>query len=512
MESTDFLNYLSYFFLAVVIGVAFWGYNAINKASENKVLIKERRWIEQIPTIVSTTGVIGTFLGITLGLIVFKTDALDSSIPLLLSGLKTAFFTSLAGMIGSLILSRRISKLFDAEDGGVSDANMAAGLVVKAVEELKNASAQQSNNANAFYANAGTLLQIVADSISNMNSSLNSMLVQTQSQTTTIQNEIRGLGSNLDNISTSANDMKQRLASMDGSISNSITEILEQEEHVFNVQSEISENVKALGVKLHDEVVEIEDAMSKTNTLLEAKFDEFSELLRKGNTEALVEAMKQMTVEFNNQMSALINKLVQENFDQLNKSVERLNTWQIENKEMIAELTSQYKTMADNFGATGTVLTQVGTDARHLVSDGGKLQQLLDSLNEVMIKDEKFRQISQNLAKTAELTEHNMNEFDKSTSALNEWVRKQRNFVDSVEELMKKLEEISKMREYGEQFWQETKAHMDEGVGIIRNGSQSLNQQLTHLDNQFYSRLSATLAQLDACIQAMIENQSRLRR
>ena len=50
--------------------------------------------------------------------------------------------------------------------------------------------------------------------------------------------------------------------------------------------------------------------MNKNNELIREKFDEFSELLAKSNTEALVEVMKQATEEFNAQMSELINKLV----------------------------------------------------------------------------------------------------------------------------------------------------------------------------------------------------------
>lgn len=46
---------------------------------------------------------------------------------------------------------------------------------------------------------------------------------------------------------------------------------------------------------------------------------------------------------------------------------------------------------------------------------------------------------------------------------------------------------------------------MEEGVGIITKGSQTLNSQLTSLDRQFYGRLSATLAELDNCITKMVE-------
>lgn len=56
----------------------------------------------------------------------------------------------------------------------------------------------------------------------------------------------------------------------------------------------------------------IVDSMNKNNELISKKFDEFSILLAKNNTEALVEVMKKATEEFNSQMSSLIEKLVQD--------------------------------------------------------------------------------------------------------------------------------------------------------------------------------------------------------
>ncbi len=255
---------------------------------------------------------------------------------------------------------------------------------------------------------------------------------------------------------------------------------------------------------LRSEVDEIEEKMKETNNLLVGKFDEFSELLKKSNTEALVDVMKSVTEEFQKQMNSLINKLIQENFDQLNKSVESLNVWQQENKEMISSLTKQYKEMTANFEQTSTTLTKVSGDTRLLVSDGGKLRQLIEALNQVIIEDQKFVKIVAQIEETATLSKDNMLQFEESTKSLNEWVRKQRNFVDGVQILIQKLEELNKLRDYNEQFWQNTKRSLEEGVGFITQGSRTLNTQLTALDKQFYARLSTTLAELDACIQAMI--------
>ena len=54
------------------------------------------------PAAAISLGIFGTFLGIYLGLRNFNTGDIDASIPELLEGLKTAFLTSLFGMLTSL--------------------------------------------------------------------------------------------------------------------------------------------------------------------------------------------------------------------------------------------------------------------------------------------------------------------------------------------------------------------------------------------------------------------------
>lgn len=118
----------------IVIFVAFvWAWIYIARTNSVDVF-KRRKWINQLPSIISTLGVLGTFIGITKGLVNFKTDMLDESIPLLLDGLKTAFFTSLTGMAGSLVLNRVVSAKFDRESM-LSDSEKAAKMLIKAVDE-----------------------------------------------------------------------------------------------------------------------------------------------------------------------------------------------------------------------------------------------------------------------------------------------------------------------------------------------------------------------------------------
>ena len=573
----------------------------VQKIKNSDKLVENRRVVEYFPTFISTLGVLGTFFGITMGLMAFDTTDLDKSIPDLLDGLKTAFFTSLAGMIGSMILSAFIGRKQDEKEGGISDINQAAGTICQAVkqmsdlnkstiEKLASQMEEQEKDRKAFYSTMGSVMESVKKTQASISESLLSInksqsAVESEMHSVVInqrsQNEvlfeatgsmINSIGRLEENSTTQTshlaatqksiveiaefthhipdlvdlvegtvgtqeeiNTQVQKLKNiLDGEVlqieesmnktnqllerkfdeftellkksnTEALVEVIDLVEGMVGTQEEINAQVQKLKNILDGEVLQIEESMNKTNQLLERKFDEFTELLKKSNTEALVEVMKKVTEEFQKQMNSLINKLIQENFDQLNRSVERLNQWQQENKEMISSLTQQYKQMATNFETTSDSLDKVKDDTEALVSEGGKLRKIVDALNEVIVNDERFIKTAEHLQKTAELSQSNMESFDASTKALNGWVRKQRNFVDGVTLLIEKLEEIAKIKDYGQEFWQGTKKNMEEGVGIIKQGSVTLQQSLVDLDRQFYARLNTTLAELDTCIQAMIK-------
>lgn len=87
----------TYICLGVILSAIIICFILVLKYKNSEKLVANRRIVEYFPTFISTLGVLGTFWGITKGLLAFDTTDLDKSIPGLLDGLKTAFFTSLAG-------------------------------------------------------------------------------------------------------------------------------------------------------------------------------------------------------------------------------------------------------------------------------------------------------------------------------------------------------------------------------------------------------------------------------
>jgi hypothetical protein len=83
------------------------------------------------PTILTTLGIFATFLGIAFGLSEFDANNIQASVPALLGGLKTAFWASVAGVGGALLLKFR-HQFFDrivsegtGENGEVTGADLA---------------------------------------------------------------------------------------------------------------------------------------------------------------------------------------------------------------------------------------------------------------------------------------------------------------------------------------------------------------------------------------------------
>ncbi len=84
------------FMLAMIVGliaVFQWNFNS--------------KTVTYGPTILTTTGIFATFLGIAIGLSHFNTTNIQASVPELLTGLKTAFWASVLGVGGALSLKFR---------------------------------------------------------------------------------------------------------------------------------------------------------------------------------------------------------------------------------------------------------------------------------------------------------------------------------------------------------------------------------------------------------------------
>ncbi len=212
-------------------------------------LPKRRKWIGQLPSIISTLGVLGTFLGITRGLVSFDTATLDTSIPILLDGLKTAFFTSLLGMTGSLILNRVVSAKFDKEQKK-SEIEKAAHMII-----------------DAMNANQRELPRLFKDSNENLVNTLSKdetvkVIRQDVEQLKDDLEEIKGLSQELRDIAKGLAGLNQEMKSALAKISTSNSSVAEELPRLRAVTVTATASLSAIDNNVHD----IEEAVSTINT------------------------------------------------------------------------------------------------------------------------------------------------------------------------------------------------------------------------------------------------------
>ncbi|MFY8066238.1 MAG: hypothetical protein ACOVNM_07045 [Flavobacterium sp.] len=425
---------------------------------------------EIIPSVFPTLGIFCTALGITFGIWDFNTDDIQGSIPQLLGGLKLAFLATMAGIIGLIVFQK-----WNA-------------LILKQIEESPNRPIKHTDELDAINALNNNIILLRESLIETINKTVeekveNKLISLNKGVDTLIQN----IKSNYKNLNEDLIEIK----------SNN-----EKNSQGFNDQIKLlREESKILGEGANTNTKEIIAAMKDNNKFIVKKFDEFSDLMAKNNTEALVDVMKNVTEQFNNQMSELINRLVQENFAELNNSVQSMNDWQKENKNQIKSLIDNFQKTTELFDISSKTLADVAKNTESLVEDEGKLVKLVTTLEKVLIEENNFTEVSNKLNATIDTLKNTTESFEVTTNKLNDWVRTERNFKESADIIIHKLEEF---RDFKSDVWQNYRKEMEKSVSIIKTVSNQLGEDLTNINNEFYERLNETLTNLDLCIQRFL--------
>ena len=415
--------------------------------------------LASIPSVFTTIGVLGTFVGIFIALRSFDVDDIDGSITTLLTGLKTAFLSSIIGIVLSLLSARIVESLQKrlSKDTRVP-LSSEASLLSELLAEMKNGnqhSLQHSERADDHRQRLETRLQ-------------------------TIEAQLK----------TQADHNRH-----------DITQLLELTRLEANKRAEQLSEVSAWMESLHSEVVRSREHTQEQLHALSSKFDDFGEQLAKNNTEVLADAIERVIGNFNDKLNELLERLVRKNFEELNQSVQQLNIWQAENKKMVNRLVVQFHEVADNFERSSGSITNITEQTHLLVKEDGRLVKLIGGLEEVVSEENHFKS---SIEKLRTITEAYDIAWGKSVA----WMEKQQNFTLAVDQLVDKLQEIEQLRQQTGGFFDDVRDRLNESSGVLKNGSKQLQQQVDELDNSFHSRLNESFQNLDNILSEMVEGYS----
>jgi len=293
-----------------------------------KFKFKRPLFTNYTPTLLTSLGILGTFTGIISGLLDFDTNEIQESIGPLLAGLKTAFITSLIGMLLSILFKIIVSmNIFDRKNGiepekediSISDLYHAMLQQAQGIELLKKAI-----NENDESSLVGQIKLLRSDASDNSKSIINYLRNSSESLT-------------------------------------ELTSIAKSQQQNF---TEFEERLK---IRLQD----------------------FADMLSKSATEQVIEALKQVIQDFNNNLIEQFG----DNFKALNDAVLKLVTWQENYKEQLNEMKVQYEHGVQ-------AITKTEESVNHISKNTQTIPETMNNLKIVM-----------------ETNQHQINELDRHLDA-----------------------------------------------------------------------------------------------
>ena len=317
-------------FLYLIAGVFIYSvYKAIRH--------RGRDFIDYAPNLMTTLGILGTFVGIVIGLLDFDTNQIDASIENLLEGLKTAFITSLAGMLAAILFKAiRSLGVFDARQDDLAVDEATPEDVLRAIKE---------------------------------------------------QSVLLG-------------DLNQ---SISGGDDTSLVGQLKQ------LRLDMSDSFKQLSRTLDTHASERMEGMKQIAETLWEKMDAFAEMLSKSATEQVINALKEVIVDFNRNLTEQFG----ENFKALDASVKKLVEWQEKYRIELEQMQEQY--------AQGVqAITATEASVAHISKEASAIPETMQNLKDVL-----------------EVNQHQLAELERHLDAFREMRDKA---VEAVPEIQQQLD------------------------------------------------------------------------
>lgn len=366
-----------------------------------------------------SVGVLGTFIGILVGLWDFTTgnvDSIEASINSFLNGMKFAFITSIIGMVSSLFIKIFQSGTEARQEKSQEDNNHAISVHIPQIAKAALASneaiegmqkdiaantagmAAMNQGFQAVTASLREVSQSLADSsnaslarnIDMLSQMISSMAASTQENTEMTKKMVAAMAAQNQSI----------IALKDGLLDDSKRQYAIMQTMGTNIANmqDLSQKSYAVSTELFSQSVEfqkhmVESSHNQENILAEnnqglkdmrASFDAFlekmSDSFSKSFIEALTQSIEKLNVELQEQLGG--------NFQKLNQAVTDLLEWQINYKEIIEatqkELQASQSHMETFLIAVNEFEKQAGETMPQLLSEmGSRLQGFESALHEM---------------------------------------------------------------------------------------------------------------------------------
>ena len=227
--------------------------------------LKEKQYSKEsvLGNIASTIGVLGTFVGISIGLWKFNPNDITSSVPLLLSGMKIAFATSIIGMAASIFMKYIALKNEDEEN-------------IDDIMELFNTMIAESRNVN------NTLIENQKQTENVLNKVSEIWASHQENLTVVLKNEIASLNNNIISKQEELIGEFKKLGECFTLLNSGVNNLLTWQENYKETIENTTKELEIVIQTIHNADESIE-SISKNSSLIKENNENLSEVLKEIN-------------------------------------------------------------------------------------------------------------------------------------------------------------------------------------------------------------------------------------
>lgn len=352
-------------------------------ASVLSALGKSKRFTDYAATLLTSIGILGTFAGIVIGLLVFDTANIDESIPSLLEGLKTAFITSVVGMFSAVLFSLLNAVVFSEvaarRQEQVTSERVEQGVqpehILKALQSQYKAllGIYQGLSGNEEGSLVGQFKMLRADmsSLQSLGSTMQAMEVSMQQ---------------LQNLELITNQLNPRLEASfaytliqdNQRLAHEISSLrMHQEEKHAKLHEQVTAGLEQfnqlcgeLNQRHQQSIQQYQTFDSKLFTAL----DSFAEMMSRAATEQIIDALKNVIQEFNDKLTEQFG----ENFKALDQSVKSLVIWQEQYRGQVEKMSEQYEQSVQSLVGTREAVAGIWTECENIPKAMHDLKDVLE--------------------------------------------------------------------------------------------------------------------------------------
>lgn len=456
--------------------------------------IIKKDYSEQIPNAMTGLGILGTFIGLTLGLNNFNldtdnTDKMLTSVSSLMDGITTAFLTSIFGVIYSLVVNQLYKHFYCAVCDKLNEFYAEYAKVVPSPQSsfIKNVVSNQehqtqllanfSDNFSDTLANKlneifkptldyfnESIEHFIEKSVVSHNESLD-LIVKSfvDNMNVSLGNQFEQLGETLSQLNTSQIDNANRLQAV-----------------VDNVCSTAS-RIEIINTSLDNSILKLNDYIDKIDTL-------------QGNVNAANEKLTQDLSELSRFQTENINIISQ--FNEYQKNTAAAVT---ELKNSINSFQSQTETMyKKQIESIQRIVEESDmTILEYAESSESIVREIHENTNNAIEKINSAAGAQYNdLAKsTAEIIDYSQNQIkeqaERSKEVLNEVINSTQSAINEIKELISESSNILKTQL---SMADNISEHIDSNMKSISN---SINQQFGRIENDISKVLEKTFTDFD---------------